>query len=145
MSPGGESGKPKTVSVICVSFYAAGVASPHRMTLTNSLPVLTCKSLPWKNSLAHHVSDVPVVISLSLIADLKKLKKGLPLEVKPSQQQRTKHILCFGLIQLDIHWSFSCFQASLINFVVNSCACSCYFFPFRKWSAFPIYSLTCFM
>lgn len=99
------------------------------MTLTNSASVLTYKSISRKLP-GHHVSDVPLVISLSLIADLKKLKKGLPLEVEPSQHQHTKHILCFGLIQLDIHWSFSCFRASLINFVVNGCACSCYFFAF---------------
>lgn len=115
-------------SVICVSFTLLELPRLAELTLTNSPPVLTYKSLSRKLS-GHHVSDVPTVISLSLIADLRKLKKGLPLEVKPSQQEHTKHILCFGLIQLDIHWSFSCFQARLINFVVNSCACSCYFFP----------------
>ncbi len=118
----------QTVCDLC-EFYAAGAASPLWMTLTNSPSVLTYKSLSRKLS-GHRVSDMPEVISLSLIGDLKKLKKkGLPLEVKPSRQQHRKHILCFGLIQLDIHWSFSCFQASLINFVVNSCACSCYFSP----------------
>lgn len=44
------------------------------MTLTNSPSVLTYKSLSRKLS-GHHVSDMPVVISLSLIADLRKLKK----------------------------------------------------------------------
>lgn len=142
-----EKSSGQTVCDLC-EFYAAGAPSPLWTTLTNSPSVLTYKSLSRKLS-GHRVSDVPEVISLSLIGDLKKLKKGLPLEVKPSRQQHTKHILCFGLIQLDIHWSFSCFRASLINFVVNSCACSCYFSPFlcllKKLSAFPIYSLTCCM
>ena len=72
MSPGGESVKP-TVCDLC-EFSAAGAASPLRMTLTNSPSVLTYKSVFRKLS-GHHVSDVPVVISLSLIGDLKKLKK----------------------------------------------------------------------
>lgn len=122
-----ERAASQTVCDLC-EFYAAGAASPLWMTLTNSPSVLTYKSLSRKLP-GHHVSDVPRVISLSLIEELKKLEKGLPLEVKPSQQLHTKHILCFGLIQLDIHWSFGCFQASLINFVVNSLACSCYFSP----------------
>lgn len=139
-----ERAASQTVCDLC-EFYAAGAASPLWMTLTNSPSVLTYKSLSRKVP-GHHVSDVPVVISLSLIEELKKLKKGPPLEVKASQQLHTKHILCFGLIQLDIHWSFSCFQASLINFVVKSCACSCFFSPslclLKTLSAFPICSLT---
>lgn len=94
------------------------------MTWTNSVSVLTHKSI-WRGLPGHHVSDVPLLISFSLIADLKKLKKEkknpVPLEIVPSHHQHTKHILCFGLIQLDVHWSFSCFQASLINFAVNGC------------------------
>lgn len=95
---------------------------------------LTYKSISGKLP-GHHASDVPLVISLGLIADLEKWKKGKEekvgsgaLEVEPSHHQHTEHILCFGLIQLDIHWSFSCFQASLINFVVNNRTSSCYSF-----------------
>lgn len=101
------------------------------MTWTNSVSILTHKSI-WRKLPGHHVSDVPLLISLSLIADLKKgkKKKTLPLEVVPSHHQHTKHILCFGLIQLDIHWSFSCFQASLINFAVNSCLFLLFFPPY---------------
>jgi len=74
------------------------------MTLTGSPWVLTYQSLSRKLP-GHHVSDVPAVISPSLIEELKEVqqnKRGLPLEVKPSQQLHTKHIFCFGLIQLDI-------------------------------------------
>lgn len=44
------------------------------MTWTNSVSVLTHKSI-WRKPPGHHVSDVPLLISVSLIADLKKLKK----------------------------------------------------------------------
>lgn len=122
-------------------FYAAGAAQLLSLYFFPKWPwpilsqFLTHKSISRKLP-GHHASDVPLVISLGLIADLEKLKKkekkekveSGALEVGPSHHQHTEHIHCFGLIQLDIHWSFSCFQASLINFVVNSCASSCYSF-----------------
>lgn len=77
------------------------------MTWTDSVAVLTHKSI-WRELPGLHVSHVPLLISFSLIADLKKLKKGkkktpVLLEIVPSHHQHTKHILCFGLIQLDVH------------------------------------------
>lgn len=63
----------QTVCDLC-EFYAAGAALPLSMTLTNSPSVLTYKSLSRKLP-GHHVSDVPEVISLSLIEELKKIKK----------------------------------------------------------------------
>lgn len=73
MSLGGSERRARQCA-ICVSFTLLELLRLCEMTLTNSPPVLTFKSLSRKLS-GHHVSDVPVFISLSLIADVKKLKK----------------------------------------------------------------------
>lgn len=146
MSPEGYSGK---LDAPWFEFYASGVLCLSEMTWTNSVSDLTHKSI-WRELPGRHVSDVPLLISFSLIADLKKLKKEkknpVPLEIVPSHHQHTKHILCFGLIQLDVHWSFSCFQASLINFAVNGClvvlffplACVCSWIISLSWWLFSL-------
>lgn len=161
MSPEGASGQ---IDTLWFGFHAAGAA--QLLSLSLYFPpkwpwpilshFLTHKSI-WRKVPGHHASDVPLVISLGLIAYLEKLKKkgekrekvgSGALEVGPSHHQHTEHILCFGLIQLDIHSSFSCFQASLINFVVNSRASSCYSFLscVRRGSlAPPLCTLSCFM
>lgn len=61
--------------IVCdLNFMLPELLCLSEMTSTNSASVLTHKSISRK-LLGHHVSDVPLVISLSLIADLKKLKK----------------------------------------------------------------------
>lgn len=69
MSPEGYSGEKKRTRHD-LNFMPLEVLRLSEMTWTNSVSVLTHKSI-WRKLPGHHVSDVPLLISLSLIADLK--------------------------------------------------------------------------
>lgn len=137
MSPGGESSNQSVCDL--QEFYAAGAESPRSHDLDQlSLSVLTYKSI-GRNVPGHHVSDVPVVISLRLIAGEIKKRTGIRGQAIRPSAHKTHPLFQFNPIRHPL--KLQLLSGKPDQLVVNSHVCSCYFPPSYVYSI--IISLSC--